>query len=110
MSDLVYYDFVYGMKSGFYKDYRFYGVLGIDVVIFGFINNDVYCCCCVVLNFFFLCKKVLEFEDIVYDKVDKFCCIFYYDKEVNKFINIDVVFWVISVDVIIDYVFGELWG
>jgi cytochrome P450 len=110
LSDPAHYDFVYGMKSGFYKDHRFYGALGIDVATFGSINNDVHRRRRAALNPFFSRKKVLELEDIVHDKADKLCRILHHDKEANKPTNIDAAFRAISVDVITDYAFGESWG
>ena len=109
LSDPAHYDYVYGTKSGFYKDHRFYGALGIDVATFGSVHNEDHRRRRAALNPFFSRKKVLELEDIVHDKADKLCRILQNNKDADKPTNIDAAFRAISVDVVTDYAFGESW-
>jgi cytochrome P450 len=110
LSDPAHYDFVYGVKSGFYKDSRFYSALGIDVATFGSIHNETHRRRRAALNPFFSRKKVLELEDVVHESADKLCRILRDDHASGKPTNIGAAFRGISVDVITNYAFGEAWG
>lgn len=105
-----YYDVVYGVKSDFYKDPRFYGALGIDTATFATVSNDLHRRRRAALNPFFSRRKVLELEDIVHSKVDKLCRRVRADRATGQPTNLHAAFRAISVDTITDYAFDECWN
>ncbi|KAL6402003.1 benzoate 4-monooxygenase cytochrome P450 [Ilyonectria robusta] len=105
-----YYDVVYGVKSDFYKDPRFYGALGIDRATFATVSNDLHRRRRAALNPFFSRRKVLELEDIVHSKVDKLCRRVRADRATGQPTNLHAAFRAISVDTITDYAFDECWN
>ncbi|KAK7420830.1 hypothetical protein QQZ08_010231 [Neonectria magnoliae] len=110
LSNPKYYDVVYGVKSDFYKDPRFYGALGIDTATFATVSNDLHRRRRAALNPFFSRRKVLELEDIVHSKVDKLCRRVSADRATGQPTNLHAAFRAISVDTITDYAFDECWN
>ncbi|KAM5379513.1 hypothetical protein ACJZ2D_004021 [Fusarium nematophilum] len=111
LSDPKHYDTIYGVKSDFYKDPRFYGAIGIDSSTFATVPNDLHRLRRAALNPFFSRRKVLELESlgVVHEKVDKLCRIVSDDRAAGKPTNLHAAFRAISVDVITDYAFDDSW-
>ncbi|KAH6893038.1 cytochrome P450 [Thelonectria olida] len=109
LSNPKHYDAIYGAKSDFYKDPRFYGALGIDRASFATVSNQDHRRRRGVLSPFFSRRKVLELEDIVQSKVDKLCRRVSADRTAGQPSNLHAAFRAISVDVITDYAFDECW-
>ncbi|KAF4468952.1 benzoate 4-monooxygenase cytochrome P450 [Fusarium albosuccineum] len=106
------YDIIYGLKSDFYKDPRFYGALGIDSATFSTFSNELHRRRRALMNPFFSKRKVLELEslDVIHDKVEKLCRIVSADRAAKRPTNLHAAFRAISVDVITDYAFDESWN